>query len=142
MQLLQYVLRATLVLAPLAIGFAGCSPGGCPWTQLSGLTVTPKLDCLEIRAAGNGDPGSTGGCVNPNLVGVNRCAEPLVFPASARESAPDAGGDLTIAPGASFNVELEAERVTTRVEGDTRYFHVSATLGSTPVSIDLRGELP
>ena len=136
------VLSLVFATVPFA---AACTHhmGGCPWTELSPPTVSPSMACLEVHAADSSDPQALGGCVNPTLVGTNHCSEPLRFEASDEAQLQDGGAAaFVVEPGASFQLEFDAAKISVGHDGDTTLFHVPATVGATAVSLDFQGDVP
>jgi len=116
-----------LAVVALAVPFtSGC--GGCPWTQLSDLVVTPDTPCLDLQLADSSGNAPSTGCVDPVVYGQNNCTDALVVPAQFTTT----GVDQTFQPGANIVLEVQADS-STRDHGDN--FAIAAMLGADPVTI-------
>jgi len=109
--------------------------GGCPWTDLS--PIQSSASCLQLSQSNTHGDGSRGGCVDPDIVGTNTCADPLTIDAMDN----DMQVDLTFQPGEAISFEVPLEVATYHPgNDDDRYdFTVSGTLGSQPVTITFVG---
>jgi hypothetical protein len=102
---------------------SGC--GGCPWTKLSDLVVTPDTPCLDIHLADSSGTGPSTGCVDPVIYGQNNCSDALVIEGTTN-------GEQTFNPGDSFVIEVPLE-TSTPDHGDD--FVIVASLGTDLVQI-------
>ena len=118
------------VLAGLASATTGC--GGCPWTKLSALEVTPARPCLDLQLADGADSHATGGCVNPVVYGRNNCESAVTVPGAFTSTL----ADQTFEPGADIQVEVPLE-TSTQSHGDN--FAVPFLIGSDTVIVSFRG---
>ena len=126
-------------MVTLPVELACSSPGGCPWTQTSAVTVTPTTACLNVTVANATGSASPGGCVDPDLAIVNDCTDPLVLQAGSVVGGGDTGvvasdgGLISIPPSKSAVVEVSGHGAGSYV--------VNATLGATPIRIEFSASL-
>ncbi len=138
MTLTSTLLRAaTAALLTLAVA-AVPACGGCPWTHASAVTIEGAVtasgddpaECLEVYVP-DGDESSPGGCVNPALIGVNRCGERLLVE-GARDGA---WPETEVAPGEPFVVELDLGLAPVARYDDHYFFQVEGWLGEEPIEL-------
>jgi len=122
---------ALLLLVLLASGCLLPDSGGCPWTETSAVTVEPANDCLELALADASGTGASTGCVNPVLVGTNRCDATLILPPEAHLR----GDVLEVAPGEAFTYQVSLEQA---VEAPDNHFsfELPAHLDEAPIRIE------
>jgi hypothetical protein len=116
---------------------SACFPlgGGCPWTEVSPVTVQPATSCLTITVENPNGGGSFGGCVSPDLSITNACADALVLDGSnLRLLGPNGlpveqdAGSVSIAAGSTGVVDVD-------LTSSTGAQSVKGTLGAQPVTL-------
>ena len=121
-------LTLVLVVPLLSVLLAGC--GGCPWTEVSDVTVRPAKPCLELRVADASGRGDSTGCVDPVLVGKNSCSDTLLLPA---EHAGERKEGI-FGPGEKVVFEVAFEKAEER-EPDRYEYSIPGRLGEESVTI-------
>ncbi len=130
--------RNVVAAALLAGAFAAC--GGCPWTQLSAVAITPAQPCLTVTTADSSGTAPSAGCVSPVLIVHNGCADALTFPAVDAED----GAVHVIAAGADGTIEVPIGIATSQhpINNADRYdWMLDATLGATPIVLAFHASL-
>lgn len=114
-----------LLLTFLAFPVSHAS-AGCPWTDASPVTVTPATPCLSLSARQG-----AGGCVHPEITGVNNCTDALTIWIVGGPKA----GAYRFEPGEQVQVlvDLEAGRPTN--DGNRYDFELPAKLGEKELKI-------
>ena len=123
------------VLLVLLGGFgllAGCQ-GGCPWTEISGVTVVPECSCLDLSLADASGRGDSTGCVDPVLIVENVCTETLHLPVETAAN----GKGVDVKPGARGLYEIAFASSEER-EKDKYYFSIPALLGERKIAIEFQ----